>query len=348
MISICLLVFGKVDMKERVRIMRNYKKPAFWVVVLSIMICVVVAVCLLTDSKEDGTDVTPPAAFDQQTENTDRSTDDASLPDEREEEDGREVSPLLSITGEQIGTAALYKDEAGRITKKIETWNSGIEKETTYSYYPDGNKKEVTVYNGEALMRTKYREDGTIEVVNEEHAKGTLETTYTETGSRSKVRTEYPDGSWNEHTYDSEGHTLSWVQVDKDQLRRSWEFTYYENGNYKSDIYIDEAGGIRTESHYDEDGAIVSEITMYSAPKAHPEVVVSQVRTENFYDAEGNRTSKTEYKDGRIEEVRYDAKGNRVWNKVTKPDGTTEERYFTDGRLSRYIVNGEEIAVAGS
>ncbi len=330
------------------KIMMNYKKTAFWVVVLSIIICVVVAVCLLTGPREDGTDVTPPAASDQQTENTDSSTDDTSLPDEREEEDGGEVSPLLSITGEQIGTAVLYKDETGRITRKIETWDSGIVKETSYSYYPDGSKKEVTVYNGEALMRTQYREDGTVEVVHEEHAKGTLETTYTETGSPSRLLTQYPDGSWDEKTYDSEYRMLSWVQVDKDQFRKSWEFTYYENGNYKSDIYISEAFGTRTETHYDEDGSIISDITLYSAPKSHPEVVVSQVRTENFYDAEGNKTSKTEFVDGRIEEVRYDAKGIPVWSKVTKSDGTTEERYYTDGRLSRYIVNGEEIPVAGS
>ncbi len=329
------------------KIMMNYKKPAFWVVVLSIMICVVVAVCLLTDPKEDGMDVTPPAASDQQTENTDSSTDDASLPDEREEEDGGEVSPLLSITGEQIGTAALYKDEAGRITKKIETWNSGIVKETSYSYYPDGSKKEVTVYNGEVLMRTKYREDGTVEVVHEEHAKGTLETTYTETGSRSRLLTQYLDGSWDEKTYDSENRMLSWVQVDKDQFRKSWEFTYYENGDLKSEINIDEAWGTYTERFYYEDGTI-SSVTLFGESKEHPEVVSSQVRMEIFYDAEGNKTTKNEYRDGRIEESRYDAKGIPVWSKVTKPDGTTEERYFTDGRLSRYIVNGEEIPVAGS
>ena len=49
MIAACPLAFGEVGVKERVKSVMNYKKPAFWVVVLAVIACVVVAVCFLTN-----------------------------------------------------------------------------------------------------------------------------------------------------------------------------------------------------------------------------------------------------------------------------------------------------------
>ena len=45
----CPLAFGEVGVKERVRNALHYKKPAFWVVAASVAVCVVVAVCFLTN-----------------------------------------------------------------------------------------------------------------------------------------------------------------------------------------------------------------------------------------------------------------------------------------------------------
>ena len=52
-ISACPLAFGEVGVKERVRNALHYKKPAFWVVAASVAVCVVVAVCFLTDPPTD-------------------------------------------------------------------------------------------------------------------------------------------------------------------------------------------------------------------------------------------------------------------------------------------------------
>ncbi|MBQ8239099.1 MAG: M56 family metallopeptidase [Oscillospiraceae bacterium] len=49
MIAACPLAFGEVGVKDRVKTILNYKKPAFWIVVLAIILCGVVAVCFLTD-----------------------------------------------------------------------------------------------------------------------------------------------------------------------------------------------------------------------------------------------------------------------------------------------------------
>lgn len=53
LVSVCPLAFGEVGVKERVKSVLNYKKPAFWIVLISMVVCVVVAVCFLTDPKSD-------------------------------------------------------------------------------------------------------------------------------------------------------------------------------------------------------------------------------------------------------------------------------------------------------
>ena len=48
-IAACPLAFGEVGVKERVKSVMNYKKPAFWIIIAAIIICGVVAVCFLTN-----------------------------------------------------------------------------------------------------------------------------------------------------------------------------------------------------------------------------------------------------------------------------------------------------------
>ncbi len=53
MISACPLAFGEVGVKSRIKSVLSYKKPAFWIIVISLIACAVAAVCLLTDPKSD-------------------------------------------------------------------------------------------------------------------------------------------------------------------------------------------------------------------------------------------------------------------------------------------------------
>ena len=50
-IAACPLAFGEVGVKERVKGVLNYKKPAFWIILIAIIACIVLAVCLMTDPK---------------------------------------------------------------------------------------------------------------------------------------------------------------------------------------------------------------------------------------------------------------------------------------------------------
>lgn len=57
MVMVCPLAFGEVGVRERVKAVLNYKKPAFWMIAAAIMVCVVVTVCFLTNPKQDVNDV---------------------------------------------------------------------------------------------------------------------------------------------------------------------------------------------------------------------------------------------------------------------------------------------------
>ena len=48
-IAACPLAFGETGVKERVRGVLNYKKPAFWVIIVAVIACIVVAACFMTN-----------------------------------------------------------------------------------------------------------------------------------------------------------------------------------------------------------------------------------------------------------------------------------------------------------
>ncbi len=49
----CPLAFGEVGVKERVKSVLNYRKPAFWTILAAGVICAVLAACFLTDPEKD-------------------------------------------------------------------------------------------------------------------------------------------------------------------------------------------------------------------------------------------------------------------------------------------------------
>ena len=59
-IAACPLAFGEVGVKERVKTVMNYKKPAFWIVIAAVALCIVVAVCFLTNPKDNAPQVGNP------------------------------------------------------------------------------------------------------------------------------------------------------------------------------------------------------------------------------------------------------------------------------------------------
>lgn len=68
MITACPLAFGEVGVKERVKGVMNYRKPAFWVILAALVVCVAVMICFLTNSKGDEGGKTLPKLTTEQLE----------------------------------------------------------------------------------------------------------------------------------------------------------------------------------------------------------------------------------------------------------------------------------------
>jgi len=52
-IAACPVAFGEISVKERIKMVLNYKKPGFWVTVIALIAAVAVGVCLLTTPRTD-------------------------------------------------------------------------------------------------------------------------------------------------------------------------------------------------------------------------------------------------------------------------------------------------------
>lgn len=52
-IAACPVAFGEVSVKERVKNVLHYKKPAFWILVAAVLACIVIPVCFMTQKKSE-------------------------------------------------------------------------------------------------------------------------------------------------------------------------------------------------------------------------------------------------------------------------------------------------------
>ena len=53
-VTACPVAFGEVGIKSRIKNILSYKKPSFWIIAVSLVLCVAVAVCFLTDPLNNG------------------------------------------------------------------------------------------------------------------------------------------------------------------------------------------------------------------------------------------------------------------------------------------------------
>ncbi len=111
MLAVCPLAFGEVGVKTRVKSVLNYKKPAFWLIVLAIVACLVTAVCFLTNppategeeshqEKDEGIQTNPPATEEEERYQEKDEDTQTNLPaeDEGKKQEENKSSELLPGT----------------------------------------------------------------------------------------------------------------------------------------------------------------------------------------------------------------------------------------------------------
>ncbi len=124
MIAACPLAFGEVGVKDRVKSVLNYKKPAFWIIIAAVVACVVLAVCFLTNPPQKDDDTMSPHG--------DIYTD---------------------YEGVYITIKSIDKDEGGQNIFNI-VWHNETDKEITY-----GEMYTVEYKVGEEWMDTDFDEE---------------------------------------------------------------------------------------------------------------------------------------------------------------------------------------------
>lgn len=61
-IMACPLAFGEVGVKERIKSVLNYKKPAFWIIIVALIATLVLSVCFLTNPKSNVRELLEPGS----------------------------------------------------------------------------------------------------------------------------------------------------------------------------------------------------------------------------------------------------------------------------------------------
>ena len=114
----CPLAFGEVGVKERVKNALHYKKPAFWVVAASVAVCVVVAVCFLTNPPTD-TDAAGLVGFHrEQVTYADVTDENGAQPSNVQltaEETDAVYALLDTLQYKRLGTASAMQDCYARL-----------------------------------------------------------------------------------------------------------------------------------------------------------------------------------------------------------------------------------------
>lgn len=118
MLAACPLAFGEVGVGARVKNALRYKKPAFWVVAASVIVCIVVAVCFLTNPRTD-TDAAGLVGFYREqvtyADVTDESGAQPSSVQLTAEETDAVYALLDTLQYKRLGTASAMQDCYARL-----------------------------------------------------------------------------------------------------------------------------------------------------------------------------------------------------------------------------------------
>ncbi len=128
MISACPLAFGEVGVKERVKSILNYTKPAFWIMLVALVLCVITAVCFLTDPKDD-------------------SEHNNDIPDIVTDANIRIISVGSDKDNVSIDVLSIVRDPNGNIVLKIR-WNNSSEQEINY-----GESFKISKYENDSWIK---------------------------------------------------------------------------------------------------------------------------------------------------------------------------------------------------
>ena len=315
-ITVCPLAFGEVGVKRRVKNVLNYKKPTFWIIIVALLICIVVAVCFLTIRPSDNNDDTSTTTNSDTTTTTSPNENPTTNPDTQtpsklhyqkvyrtQNHNGGSTSDTAHVyayNDKNLVVKHFVLDDSGRITERYE-----------YEYDENGVLiYDVSYLNGAKFHEYRYDSHGNVinEIIFDRDGSIFNKNTYTRN---------------YDSEYDKDGNLVAEICYGKSPDNLYYRYEYNKDGKktlervYGDGVHITEyeydENGILTSSHYEYynvDGG-----TLFSTRETEYDKN-SNVVLELLYGEDGNLEFKDVYEydeyGNRTLEARYDGDGNEV------------------------------------
>lgn len=264
-VAACPLAFGEVGVKARIKSVMNYKKPAFWIIIVALIACVVVSVCFLTDPINDNNsygaeaelaDLSDPDRFDDAIRIELISPDNrVTVAAEEEIEYIREKISQLVISDNEISQSRaedrpsdysimIYYDITSYVTLNFnvgcrEVWYNNFVKPTfSYKVENPAVAKEIFkhIYTDPAVLQYDTVEAAILEHNENAYLKGDIGVcTYRELlteGSDGKMKV-YIQALYGEYSLNDENEVekvsggTSTVRITFEQVNETWSYTEY-------------------------------------------------------------------------------------------------------------------------
>lgn len=331
-IAACPVAFGETGVKERVKNTMKYKKPAFWIIVICVIVCITVAVLFLTTgvSENDNSDTSSDVS-DTSSETSDNAengvyTQVDSFINEGKFEEAYKL--LLTVKSEQKAKDMLKdfivvcetESQYGRGNN-----GTGLIDEFKTEYDANGNPVKITKLGSNRDIQTvtqmSYDKDNNL----------LTKDIYYSGAEKPKISIEY--------TYDENGWLIKEFHTDRSEnspnLEQTFEYVYDSHGNVvekrTTNFFGFEAVEVvRYVLKYDEKGRLIEKYN-----EEEPEYVT-------YYSYYDDGTLKKEWSDGWLKE--YDENGNIV--KSDTGDEKDDYVYNADGKLLKHTCDdGKSVTV---
>lgn len=230
LVTVCPLAFGEVGVKKRVKEILNYKKPTFWVVLTAVVVCVIVAVCFLTNPKEETTVILTNEAGNSE---ADAATNAALEQAAAKQEEVEQLKESLAAQQESLaaGLDAAKQENTAWIYQEDSSY-SGFFAAKGYVAYAQMEMDGISIF----LVSDGFYQDGdhTYAISCDVYCVGEDAAPF-QIGSLESGGTAYPLAIGADGFYVTSGHSIEVYVIDaasgKLGLARSNTEVYDENGN---------------------------------------------------------------------------------------------------------------------
>jgi len=269
-ITVCPLAFGEVGVKRRVKNVLNYKKPAFWIIIVAIIACVVVTLCFLTNpTSDDNTTTTNPDTTTTTNPDTTTTVDPAP---ENYDIAYRKISTMYYYPGKLYWIYESEYNDKGQLVKETDLTSSReIEEQRVYEYDDEGN----------LVRESELDKYGTTEFVYDKHGNPLTVTAYDKNGEwRYTQQYSYEYEYYSDGTLSHERQYLLHEDFDGGRHLVS-KIDYNQDGN---PVYSETNGDFSsvTTYEYDENGRLIKKFGDSSFSTGDTSTI------EYEYDANGN------------------------------------------------------------